>query len=128
MLDLAQLTDPNGVEVQEGPLENALRDASAEVDGYLRGRYVLPLLEVPANLVLFVVNMAVYNLLRLRPQLVMEDVRTRYEDAVRYLRGVAKGELHLSLSRDTAEAAPEPAGVVFVSAPPMFSRRSLEGL
>jgi phage gp36-like protein len=130
--DLAQLTDEeNGAEIQDDALDAALQDASDEVDGYLHARYPLPLAHVPGNLIGYVCNIALYNLLRLRPMGDLEDARNRYEDALKYLAGVASGRNHLALPRveEPGEQVPAPAApaVLFTSAPRVFSRERMRG-
>ena len=51
--DLMLLTEREGSvpgQINIAVLEQALRDASAEIDGYIVGRYTLPLTTVPAVL------------------------------------------------------------------------------
>lgn len=124
--DLIQLTDENGVELDAVRLERALADASAEIDGYLQGRYVLPLQEVPKILTLVACDIAMYRLQVLRPTGGIEDARARYDDALRYLRQVSKGEVQLGLS-DEDRAAPEGSGPEMISPTRIFGRESMKG-
>ena len=51
--DLVQLTneDPTITTINTTVLQQALDDASAEIDGYLGGRFILPLTDVPEVLI-----------------------------------------------------------------------------
>ncbi|MFZ0888156.1 MAG: DUF1320 domain-containing protein [Candidatus Binataceae bacterium] len=98
--DLVQLTneDPSVTTVNTSTLQTVLDDASAEIDGYIEARFSLPLAQVPAALNLLTCEIAMYKLQALRPLHDIEDARKRYEDAIRKLEKVAKGELTLGLS------------------------------
>lgn len=97
---LAELTDPNGVVTDDAKLQLALDDASAETDGYLEGRFTLPIPtdQIPAALKQIVCDIAMYRLFSLRPLGDVEDVRLRYKDAIARLNQVSDGELDLGLS------------------------------
>lgn len=102
--ELIQLTDrglPSTGAIVDAVLNGALADADAEIDGYLVGAYQLPLASVPKNLTAFACDIARYKLYDDRAT---EHVRQRYDDAVKYLVRVGKGELSLSL-----DAANQPA-------------------
>lgn len=100
--ELIQLTDRNGA----GPYDatvvaRALADADSEIDGYLAARYTLPLATTPAAITRVACDLARY---RLFGDHMTEVVRTRYEDAVRLLQGVAKGSVTLGLPATTQPA------------------------
>ncbi len=103
--DLVQLTneDPTQTIVNVTALGQALNDASAEIDGYLEGRFGLPLNDPPAVLNRLACDIAMYRLQALRPLHDMADARKRYEDAVALLIRVARGEVTLGLAADNAE-------------------------
>src|SRR3954462_14116028 len=86
--DLRELTDEAGETINDSLIAVALGDASVVVDGYLNGRYALPLVSVPANLVVHTCAIAMYLLQALRPNVSVEDVRKRYEDAIKYFEQV----------------------------------------
>ncbi len=103
---LTNLEDPASTVVDELELQGALDTASAEIDLYLRGRYVLPLESLvpldpedpealpvyPGVLVGWCRDIARYRLDRVRPS---EDVRRRYDDAIRGLEAIAAGKVDL---------------------------------
>lgn len=135
--DLVQLTneDPTQTTVNTAMLQQALDDASAEIDGYLEGRFAMPLSDPPAALNRLACDIAMYRLQSLRPLRDIEDARKRYEDAVTLMTRVAKGELTLGLAAD--DIAPEQAqGSIVVEAggdqtgelpSRIFSRGTLRG-
>ena len=105
--DLVQLTneDPTITTVNTTVLQQALNDASAEIDGYLGGRFTLPLTDPPAVLSRLASDVAIYRLQALRPLHDLADARRRYDDAIAMLTKVASGELTLGIALDGHETA-----------------------
>jgi phage gp36-like protein len=135
--DLVQLTneDPTQTVVNQIVLQQALADASAEIDGYLESRFTLPLSDPPAVLARLTCDVAMYRLQALRPLHDLAEARKRYEDAVAVLVRVADGTLTLGLAPDNQEPA-EASGAVVTDAgggrsgtvpPRVFSRGTLKG-
>ncbi|MGE0671966.1 MAG: gp436 family protein [Methylibium sp.] len=121
--ELAQLTDPENAatEIDDTTLDRALVDADAEIDGYLGGRYRLPLATVPRLLTNIACDIARY---RLYDDRATEQVTTRYKDAVRLLEKIQKGDVSLGL-----DAAQQPTqttgGPQFDEPARVFSRERL---
>ena len=135
--DLVQLTneDPAQTTVNQTVLQQALADASAEIDGYLEGRFALPLADPPAVLNRLACDLAMYRLQALRPLHDLAEARRRYDDALTLLMRVADGTLTLGLAPDNQEPG-EAAGAVVTDAGGdsagtparrVFSRGSLKG-
>jgi phage gp36-like protein len=135
--DLVQLTneDPTQSVINTAALQQVVDDASAEIDGYLEGRFALPLLDPPVVLNRLTCDIAMYRLQGLRPSHDIADARKRYEDAVSLLLKVARGEVTLGLSADNIER-PQASGAVLTEAggdssgelpSRIFSRGSLKG-
>ena len=127
--DLVQLTneDPTATTINTAPITQALADAFAEIDGYIEGRFALPLSDPPAVLNRLATDIAMYRLQSLRPLHDLEDARKRYEDAIAMLEKVAAGELTLGLSADNQEP-PLATEVESVEGPHrIFTRRKLRG-
>ena len=120
-----------GATAGRGASGAALADASAEIDGYLDGRFALPLTDAPTVLNRLACDVAMYRLQSLRPIHDMADARQRYEDAVQLLVRVARGEVTLGLTADNLEPA-EGLDVIQIEegcggAPiRIFSRRTLQ--
>jgi phage gp36-like protein len=128
--DLVQLTneDPTQSIVNQTVLQQALADASAEIDGYLESRFTLPLTDPPAVLARLTCDIAMYRLQALRPLHDLEEARRRYDDAL-------DGTLTLGVAPDNQEP-PEAAGAVVTDAGGdssgalprrIFSRGNLKG-
>jgi phage gp36-like protein len=112
--DLVQLTneDPTQQVVDDSVLQQALADASAEIDGYLESRFTLPLSDAPAVLARLTCDIAMYRLQVLRPLHDLAEARRRYEDAVAVLVRVADGTLTLGLAPDNQEPGEATGSVV----------------
>ena len=87
---------PSG-ELDQATLQLALDDASALIDGYLAGRYPLPLAHVPSALVPICADIARH---RLYGEQAPEQIAKRNEAALAFLKLVGKGELALGLAAD----------------------------
>lgn len=75
-------------------VQSAIQDATEEIDGYLAGRYDLPLPNIPNNLKRLTCDIARYYLYFQQPT---ELVEKRYEQAIDYLKMVANNKAHLSI-------------------------------
>lgn len=75
-------------------VDDALQDATEEINGYIGGRYALPLPNVPSNLERMACDIARYRLYFQQPT---EEVRKRYEDAISFLKLVTTGKAHLQI-------------------------------
>lgn len=86
----------------ETAITRALDDASSEIDGYIGSRYTLPLPTVPDVLRRICVDIALYRLMNLRALGDLEDARKRYEDAIRFLKDVIRGEVSLDFPENVS--------------------------
>jgi len=103
--ELIQLTDDNGSgSVDMDKIDAAIAGADALIDGYCGKHYSVPFSPTPPIIHDFSVIIAVYRLFA-RRQGAPEDRRTRYKDAVDFLKGVAKGENTLGV-----QPVPDPPG------------------
>jgi len=94
--EILELTDRDqSGAVDEVAANGAIEDASAEVDGYIGSKYSLPLDSPPAVLTRIAADIARY---RLHDNLATEEVRKRYDDALRFLKSVGKGEISLGVA------------------------------
>jgi phage gp36-like protein len=116
-LELQQLTDREAnEEIDSTVIDKAIADADALIDGYLAGRYTVPLAVVPANLTRLACDIARYLLYE---NAATEIVIARYEQALRYLEQVAKGQITL-VSEPPATTTAD--AVVMQSDTPVFAR------
>lgn len=103
--ELIQLTDDSGSDsVDMDKIDAAIASADALIDGYCGKHYSVPFSPTPPIIHDFSVIIAIYKLFA-RRQGAPEDRRTRYKDAVDFLKGVAKGENTLGV-----QPVPAPPG------------------
>ena len=83
-------------------IQAAIDAASTLADGYLRAKFTLPVTVVSADLKATVCRIAAYDLLSTRgynPETGSDpNIRDRYQDAIRWLEGVAKGNITPALT------------------------------
>ena len=120
--ELIELTDrDNAGAINAAVVEGALADAESEINSYLASRISLPLADVPRVLTLKACDMARYFL---EGANVREEVKERYEAAVRFLRDVAAGKAQLGNSPQ-AEPAPTIGGPQFIQPKRVFNIETL---
>jgi len=102
--DLIDLTNSSGGgTVIESTITDAISFSDAMIDGYLRGRYNLPLSSTPTSLKYIAVDFVVYRLYSLRHfHNVPENIKERYDDVIRRLYEIQKGKYDLGIE-STAE-------------------------
>lgn len=132
--DLRNITDDDAQALDTVRSGQAMADASAEIEGYLSTRYMMPLqdqsgvpMAAPTILVRCACDIAIYRLQTLRPADDIKDARQRYEDAVKLLKAIACGDVQLpgaALRDDVADAPASPsAGMPQFGTPPsLFGR------
>ncbi|MEM1344857.1 MAG: DUF1320 domain-containing protein [Pseudomonadota bacterium] len=128
---LARVADRDFDEViDDAAVDAALARASAEMDGYIRSRYALPLAEEQPLLVQPCIDIAIYRLAQSGAGRTDED-RTRYEDAVKLMDRISKGKVELVLPPPPGGDATEglgPQPVVIEGPERLFSREKLRGI
>ena len=101
---LIDLTDDDGTgTVDTTRVDHALAAADVEIDDYLFDRYQLPLPTVPPRVKNIAVDLSMYNLYARRSG-PPEHWQRRYDNAIRWLERVRRGELSLG------DAYPQPSG------------------
>lgn len=106
---VAQLTndDPKAEKADMAKVQEAVWAAEELADGYLRGRYALPLSTVPTLLRDVVRTIARFKLYERRPESKMPDtVLETYKAAVKTLEQIRSGRITLGVAA-TAEPVPE---------------------
>lgn len=113
--EIVQLTDravpPTGL-INDAVLDQALADAEDTINGYLQGRYNLPLANTPQMLTRVACDLARYYLY---DNHATEEVRRRHDADVKFLTDVAAGKIQLGL--DAAAQPVTPSSGPEVSAP-----------
>jgi len=107
--NLVQLTDDEQTgTVSLSRVMDAIADADALIDGYLRGRYSLPLaIPVPALVRKLSVDLAIYHLYSRRLELVMpESMLERHKNATKALERIQGGIITLTAADKSDIPAP----------------------
>lgn len=117
--EVARLSDRSmqGI-TDDAVLDQVIGDADAEIDGYLAGRYRLPLASVPVLLKRIAGNLVRFYLYTTAAP---EDVRALYDDAVKSLKAIARGEVALGLDA-AGTKQPSLGGVEIQSGGKVFGR------
>lgn len=120
--ELIELTDRANLGVIDAAvLAQSLADADAEINAYLTGRYTLPLASVPPVLTRFAADIARYNLYDTRAS---EQVKARYDDAVKFFKALANGQVSLGLD-PVSQPVADAGGVQFGAAAKVFGADAL---
>jgi len=104
---LIQLTDDN----QSGQIDSVIVDeaviySETLIDGYLRGRYVLPLASVPEVIKILAVDLTIYRLYSRRFQTETSDAVTeKYKNSIKILEQIQRGIISLGI--ETVGRPPE---------------------
>ncbi len=102
----------------------AIESADAEINGYLGGRYSVPLDPVPPIIKTYSIDMALYHIFsrRLGPP---EHIEKRYDYAIKFLLKAAQGTISLGVSDPEGNANNEQPE--FSGPDRVFSRDSMKG-
>ncbi len=103
---IAELSGSDDGEPVAVRVDQALADASAEIDSYLAARFAVPIAPVPGVLIRLACDIAIYRLFETAREDDVKDARRRYEDALKWLAGVVAGDITL----DAPEKKPAAGG------------------
>lgn len=123
--DLIQLTDDdNAGVVDAGVVTRAIDDADAEINGHCGKQYSVPFSTVPPIIRKLSVDIAIYNLCARRGG-APEDRKERYDNAIKFLTGVATGKN--ALGEDDPDESSSSHKPEISSNDRIFSRDKMEG-
>lgn len=103
IIALSRLHDPAGMTIDTVRVNAAIAYAEDEINSYIGLRYTSPFTSVPIVLGGKAADIARYQLDSIHPR---EDVRKRYEDAIKWLILVASGKIDLSLGAGSLTQLP----------------------
>jgi phage gp36-like protein len=118
LTQLTDIEDPATGVPNDAVAQRALEDASAEIDGYLIGRYALPLAAAPAVLRVHALTIAHYRLLGHTAD---EATQADYKATRSYLMAVAEGKVSL-MPADQAPPASGAGAVLFNAGQKVMAR------
>ncbi len=90
---VTELTDDHSAgQIDPQILTTAIEDATHEIDGYIRGRYALPLARVPDLILKLCCDITIYNLFSRRIDAdIPEGRQARYDQATATLKRIQEG-------------------------------------
>lgn len=103
LTEISDRTDVPTSTIDTDLITRAITDATALIDGYLAGRYALPLATVPALITDLAQRIAIYYA---HSNVASEKIGKDYEAALRQLKDIASGLIKL----DVGGAEPEGSG------------------
>lgn len=95
LIDLSDRANPPAGAIDATVITKALTDADAQIDGYLLGRYLLPLASTPDLVNDLAKTIAIYKLHR---DAVSDKIRADYQDALKQLAQIAAGAIRLNVA------------------------------
>lgn len=108
-----ELTDRDRTgEINQQVLAIALSDSSSQMDGYLLGRYTLPLASIPDNLVRICCDIARYRLVSMSEVTTTDEIIERYKLSLKELEQIASGKISLGIASNETQAE-DSVGVIF---------------
>jgi len=123
--ELIELTDRDNLGlINNTVMEQAIGDAQAVIDGYLRSAYTLPLATVPAELVRVCCDLARFHLFGDR---VPDTVQKRRDEAVSWLRDVAAKRVSLGLDAAGQDMPAAVGGVNYKTSAQVFNNAAMAG-
>lgn len=123
--DMIRFTDDDDVGIVNAQVvDKAVGDAGALVDAYLAARYAVPLDPVPDVVNGLACDIAVYKISS-RRGIASDDVRKKFDDAVKFLREFADGKAVLPGATESATGGSDT--VKMTSDTRVFSRERMRG-
>lgn len=125
--DLVDLTDDNNLgQVDQSVIDKAIAAAGELIDGYLRGRYTLPLAPVPGLIKTVALDIVTYRLYTRRVRLTPpEGLTDRYKNSMKILDLIATGKISLGTEAVTGSVTPETGGAQSAAPARVFTRDKL---
>jgi phage gp36-like protein len=123
LLQLADRSTPPAGTIDTAIVDRAVGDTSAQIDGYLAGRYLLPLDSTPPLLVDLAAAIAIYKLHIFTPN---QKITNDYKDAIKALTQISTGVIRLPVA-GIEPAASGATGVETTDRPRDFTPENLRG-
>jgi phage gp36-like protein len=102
LVDLTDRAEPPAGVIDQDVIDGAVAGADALIDGYLKGRYKLPLAVTPELITELALPITFYKLHR---NIAPDKARADYDDAKLTLRAIAAGTIRLDVEGNEPEAS-----------------------
>jgi len=108
--ELTELTDDQSAgSVDTDIVDGIITDAADEVNSYLQARYTVPLASVPRFISQLTIDIAIYRLYKRRFAMAMpESLERSYQNALKNLRLIQKGDVSIGAVIGEGEQSPAP--------------------
>jgi len=123
LVDLSDRGDPPSGAIDAAVVARALADTDAVIDGYLAGRYALPLAETPPQLLDLALSIAIY---KLHPSAPDPKIKDDYDQAMKSLVQISSGVIRLP-AVGVEPAAATSSGVETIDRERDFSPENMRG-
>ena len=98
VVELTELTNPDGDTPDASKVAKAIEDAEALIDSYLAGAYTLPLESAPKVLNRTAANIARKYLYESDGRIPTEGVQKSHDEAIKLLKEISKGIIELGVT------------------------------
>lgn len=115
---------PSAGQIDTAVVDRALAAADEVIDGFIGGRYVLPLAEVPRLLTDYAEAIAIWKLHIYKPD---DKIAEDYKDALRALRDISDGKITLNVPSRTAAMTVEGSGARLTDRERPLTAENLQG-
>ncbi len=124
---LSQIEDRETDEINNLKVERALLDATALIEGYLRGRYKLPVAEPKSDLIRATCIIARYDLAKTARSEPTEQMQKDYDAMLKWLLDIQKGTVIVDATMVGAGNGVNAYGARFEDRKPIFTPHTLRG-
>lgn len=125
MIRLSRPEDRTATTVLAPKIEFAIADASALIDDYLRGRYIVPVAAPPDSVVRATTVLARYDLARGERTDPTEQMRIDRKEVITWLEGIAAGRINIDAPAAGGPEAGSAGGARVSDRDSAFSSNSL---
>ena len=128
LIRLSRPEDRTATTVDENKVNTALVDATALIDGYIRGRYLVPIASPPADIIRAACILARYDLAQSEHADPSEEMGKGRKDIITWLENIAKELITLDVPRAEAEGPAVGSGPRMSDRERIFTVDSLRGM
>lgn len=124
LIGLTDRAQPASGQIGVPTVERALKDADAMIDGYIAGRYALPLNEVPPQIIDIAQMLAIWKLHTYKPD---EKIEIDYREALKSLRDISDGKITLNLPSNATPTTVDGGGAQLTDRERPLTAANLKG-
>lgn len=127
MLRLSRPEDRGAETVDETKINSAIEDASATIEGYLRGRYQLPIQTPPKEIIRATCHLARHDLADTGQSNPSDHMITSRKEIMSWLKQISAGAVYIDAPAEKANSSKNPvSGARFSDRDPAFTNEKLK--